>query len=64
MLTRESPSTSTNHSPEVRSLRIIHQMKIIKLIKNPPDCLAVVMLTVGIVAYLIGLGVLRNFIHS
>ena len=47
MLTRESPSTSTNHSPEVRSLRIIHQMKIIKLIKNPPDCLAVVMLTVG-----------------
>jgi hypothetical protein len=26
--------------------------------------LAVVMLTVGIVAYLIGLGVLRNFIHS
>lgn len=39
-------------------------MKIINLIKNPPDWLAVVMLTVGIVAYLIGLGVLRNFIHS
>jgi len=52
------------HSPEVRSLRIIHLMKLIKLIKNPPDWLAVIMLTVGIVAYLIGLGLLRNFIHS
>jgi len=39
-------------------------MKIINLIKNPPDWLAVIILTVGIVAYLIGLGVLRNFIHQ
>lgn len=39
-------------------------MKLINLIKNPPNWLAVVMLTVGIVAYLIGLGILRNFIHS
>jgi len=39
-------------------------MKLINLIKNPPDWLAVILLTVGIVAYLIGLGVLRNFIHS
>jgi len=39
-------------------------MKIIKLLKNPPDWLAVIILTVGIVAYLIGLGVLRNFIHQ
>jgi hypothetical protein len=39
-------------------------MKFIKLIKNPPDWLAVIILTVGIVAYLVGLGVLRNFIHS
>jgi hypothetical protein len=39
-------------------------MKIINLIKNPPDWLAVILLVVGIVAYLIGLGLLRNFIHS
>lgn len=39
-------------------------MKLIKLLKNPPDWLALVMLTVGIVAYLISLGLLRNFIHS
>jgi len=39
-------------------------MKLLNLIKNPPDWLAVVLLTVGIVAYLIGLGILRNFIHS
>lgn len=39
-------------------------MKIIKLLKNPPDWLAVIILTVGIIIYLIGLGVLRNFIHS
>jgi hypothetical protein len=39
-------------------------MKFINLIKNPPDWLAVVLLTVGIVVYLISLGVIRNFIHS
>jgi len=39
-------------------------MKIINLIKNPPDWLAVIILTVGIVAYLIGLGFIRNFIHQ
>ena len=39
-------------------------MKLIKLLKNPPDWLALVMLTVGIIAYLVGLGILRNFIHS
>jgi len=39
-------------------------MKLLNLIKNPPGWLAVILLTVGIVAYLIGLGVLRNFIHS
>jgi len=39
-------------------------MKLINLIKNPPDWLALIILTVGIVAYLIGLGLLRNFIHS
>ena len=39
-------------------------MKLLKLLKNPPDWLALVMLTVGIVAYLVGLGILRNFIHS
>ena len=39
-------------------------MKLIKLLKNPPDWLALVMLTVGIVVYLVGLGILRNFIHQ
>jgi len=52
------------HSPEVRSLRIIYLMKLIKLLKNPPDWLAVVLLTVGIVVYLISLGVIRNLIHQ
>jgi hypothetical protein len=39
-------------------------MKLLKLIKNPPDWLALIMLTVGIVAYLISLGVIRNLIHQ
>ena len=40
------------------------EFAIMKLIKNPPDWLALILLTVGIVAYLVGLGMLRNFIHS
>ena len=39
-------------------------MKLIKLLKNPPDWLALIILTVGIVAYLISLGVIRNLIHQ
>jgi hypothetical protein len=39
-------------------------MKLIKLLKNPPDWLAVILLTVGIVVYLISLGVIRNLIHQ